>query len=164
MTQFSPTGSYDYCGHSSAIGDLDGDGYDDIAIGCPYFASTTGLMGLVYGSVSPSSEVDLMSAELAVQGDALIGSELAASIAMTDITGDGQLDLVIGEPRASVATSTYSEGRAAFFDGAGLSSGYLLSSYADGFVIGAQSGGAARGGRWRGARRAPRRGSGAWGR
>ena len=95
--------SYDYLGLAvGGIGDVNADGYDDIAIAAPYDdtnASNAGAVYIVYGSASAlSGSQSLGDADEVVYG-ASYYSNLGynSSIGGGDIDGDGAAEFVIGE-------------------------------------------------------------------
>jgi hypothetical protein len=82
----------------AAAGDVNGDGYDDIVVGEPYFGDANGVVGKAYlylGSPSgPSATPDWTST-----GDDQDGAEFGFSVSTAgDVTGDGFADVVIGAP------------------------------------------------------------------
>ncbi|MBN2053974.1 FG-GAP repeat protein, partial [bacterium] len=90
----------DGLGWSAAAGDLDGDGYEDLAIAAPFGGSGgTGCIYLFYGdSVGLSGIVPAQYADarlLGAEPDALTGLSL---VTPGDVNGDGLHDLAAGAP------------------------------------------------------------------
>jgi hypothetical protein len=96
-----PDGPMGYFGEGlSAAGDLNGDGYADVAIGAPRAASQTGRVHVFYGSSSgPASSPDW-----SMTGPEVGNSQFGKSISSSgDINGDGYGDLAIGAPNVGNA-------------------------------------------------------------
>ncbi len=94
---FSGENASDGAAASLAIGDLDADGNDDLAIGVPNTDDTgsdSGSVYLVYGPLS--GEAQLNYADLEIQGNE--GDLLGTSLALGDSDGDGYYDLLSGIP------------------------------------------------------------------
>jgi hypothetical protein len=94
------------CGMALAVGDFDGDDYDDLAIGCPGYdfgtATEAGAVLVVYGSASGLDVSDLWSQDLSgvfgsPEDDDRFGRELTAG----DYDDDGYDDLAIAAPTES---------------------------------------------------------------
>ena len=64
----SSTGEYNYCSVATAMGDLNGDGYDEFAIGCNGYSNFDGLVSVFYGEATPSSSTNAYSADLFILG------------------------------------------------------------------------------------------------
>ena len=126
--------SYDYFGDTAAyLGDLDGDGKDDV------FAarSSKSTAHVYYGGARGGEELEYGYDDIELTGsdwDAVYGSALAGG---GDVDGDGMIDVLIGGPGdgtdASFAGSTYLK--------LGPSSSYLpLVNYADAEITGEAGG------------------------
>jgi len=74
----------------SPAGDVDGDGFDDIAVGAQGANAGDGLVEVFYGSTSgPSSSPDWSDS-------GSNGAKLGSGLASGDVNGDGTPDLVVG--------------------------------------------------------------------
>lgn len=99
-TLVSPAGAGSYFGYAvTGIGDVDADGYGDIAIGA-YRAGTGGDTGAVYVYHGGSSGLRDTSAPEVLLPTALHG-DFGYALAGGDLDADGVTDLVVGEPYAA---------------------------------------------------------------
>ncbi|MGW3355967.1 FG-GAP and VCBS repeat-containing protein [Streptomyces bungoensis] len=85
-------------GGAVALGDLNGDGYDDVAVGEPDDASVQVAYGSASGPGPQSTWKSYSQATPGVPGTADEVDNFGAALSAGDITGDGIDDLVIGAP------------------------------------------------------------------
>ena len=96
--------SGDEFGGALAAGDLDGDGFDDLAIGVPGEDLETGAAHVVFGSAAgPTAAGSMLLTEEALGGISEAGDRFAHTNAFGDFDADGFDDLVVGIPRESFA-------------------------------------------------------------
>ncbi len=123
--EFYGTTSYDYFGFAHAAGDLDGDGYDDVAIG----HEDLNTVWIEYGSATPwsgANDQTTMAAGIGMTGSNDFGK---AVVIPGDLNGDGIDDLVVG----AVSPNTLSTGKGdvfIFFGGSTQWSGSVTGSTA----------------------------------
>jgi len=96
----------DHFGASLAVGDFDGDGYDDLAIAAHGADDTgeaaSGSVHILYGSETGLSDVGDQLWTLnspGVDGDAVADDHWGDALAAGDLNCDGHDDLIIGAPR-----------------------------------------------------------------
>ncbi|MEZ5302566.1 MAG: FG-GAP-like repeat-containing protein [Verrucomicrobiales bacterium] len=129
-------------GLSFAVGDLNGDGFDDLAIGAPGDRvsgdSLAGSISLIPGSLTGLNSFDEERVNLgsvrseggvdqAVEGAVAANDYFGSSLAIGDFDNDGLADLAAGIPGRTVDNAE-DAGAVQFFDGAAAD--YLVS-YAD---------------------------------
>ncbi len=115
----------DEFGHAiAALGDIDGDGFADFAVGAPSYGS--GSEGAVFIYLGPTSG-KITSSDLRLDGDKT-GAEFGTALAGgDDLDNDGFLDLLVGAPSWS---GTYNNEGAAFaFHGDGSAFDTTASTY-----------------------------------
>jgi uncharacterized protein (TIGR03437 family) len=101
-TDAAPPQPGSHTGSSLAVGDVNGDGFADLAIGAPSGpASGAGGVHIFFGRSTLGGTVDLarQQADANIKGEAA-GDLFGSSLAIGDINGDGRGDLIIGAPAA----------------------------------------------------------------
>jgi hypothetical protein len=134
---------------ASSAGDINGDGFDDIIIGAPFFSFGIGRGYVIYGNAAGSGDIDLAAlapgAGFKLTGNGGYEDFVGRAVdSAGDINGDGIGDLVIGAYRGGVDYSgiTYvvygNEGGFSDLDLTTLTSdqGFLLSGFESGGEIG----------------------------
>lgn len=126
--KFRGAATLDYSGWSvTGLGDTNGDGKADFAIGAPGADPSSrtdgGRVYVVLGAASYASPVGLGSASIVFAGDGA-GDAFGRSISGGDVNGDGAGDLVVGAPGLDVPGHT---------EGGGL---YILLASRTGFATG----------------------------
>ena len=105
--------SVDYAGEAaSSAGDINGDGFDDIIIGAPFFSFGIGRAYVIYGNAAGSGDIDLAAlapgAGFKITGDEGNEDFLGRAVdSAGDINGDGIGDFVVSAYRAGYSGVTY---------------------------------------------------------
>lgn len=103
---------YEYFGIALAVGDFDGDGYFDLAVGVPYedvgSVGQAGAVNVIYGTGAGGLDVAgnqyWNQDESGVAGTAEENDHFGSSLAAGDFDGDGYDDLAIGIPDEDIGT------------------------------------------------------------
>ena len=96
--------SSDQAGTRMALGDLDGDGTEDLVVGGPEVlaASDAGFAWILSGPLSGSVDLDT---GVTLEGSSA-GDEFGLDLVTLDFDGDGYDDLLVGAPNLSASAST----------------------------------------------------------
>jgi hypothetical protein len=109
----SSTEEYDRFGKALAVGDFDGDGYEDLAVGAPGQQigddANAGVVNVIYGSATglaaAGNQVWRQGAD-GITGYAEADDWFGYSLASADFDGDGYDDLAVGVPYEDFNSST----------------------------------------------------------
>jgi hypothetical protein len=125
--------SGDDLGGALAVGDFNGDGFDDLAAGAPGFQSDAGQVRVYKGSATGIAQPaagasdQLVSSEFA--GDTTeAGDRFGSALAAGDFNGDGRDDLAIGADEEAPQGGTVRSGEVTVVQGSatGLARGWII--------------------------------------
>ena len=100
----------DHFGQVLAVGDFNGDGYQDVAIGTPGEDNGAGAVDVMYGSVAylkgSNADDHFIQGSDGIFGVQEPGDAFGSALAVADFDGDGFDDLVIGIPGEDLDNNT----------------------------------------------------------
>ncbi|MEI7890709.1 MAG: FG-GAP-like repeat-containing protein [bacterium] len=98
--------SSNYFGSSMVAGDFNSDGKTDLAVGSYGYSSSAGRTYLFYDNKGITSGVAGSITGIAI-GSPLTAASFGSSLAVADLSGDGNPDLIVGAPTASSSAGTF---------------------------------------------------------
>jgi hypothetical protein len=132
LTASSASGDSFFGRTTTNIGDWNGDGTDDLAIGAYWYDGGSydgGAVFVYFGATSWASTVDIASADVTIEGTET-GDYLDQAHKIGDMDGDGTDDLYVGAPSYESGGSS-STGFGAIFLGVSGSTGGTFDAYSD---------------------------------
>ena len=132
LTPPAPPASFDFCGRSVGIGDVNADGKDDVAVGCGELDSAGASSDeggfVIFRRNSGNTGFDAGVETFATGAQA--GELCGGSMAMGDVSGDGKADIVLGCREYSAGAGKARAGRAILHTstGSGFASTSLVSA------------------------------------
>ena len=104
LLRFKGQEASDFTGYSVAsAGDFDGDGYEDVLIGAPYYGSNnTGAAYLICGDSSPLESITLSDANFIFEGEEANDYAGWSVSSAGDVNNDGYDEILIGAPYAGI--------------------------------------------------------------
>ncbi len=120
----------DQCGWSVAVGDVDGNGLDDVLVGCRHDDGPGTDSGRVAVYLSNGGTIPSFAAAIELAAPSPVASEKCGhSVAAGDVNGDGRDDVIAGCPIPAPATGP---GRIVVFqrasDNLGFDAGYAIAN------------------------------------
>ena len=94
----------DFFAHSVALGDVNGDGIDDMVVTAPGVNSFRGKIYVFYGGATPNTDVNNPDKEM---GGGCQGDTLGFSVAVADLNGDGKNDIVTTTGGATILVKVH---------------------------------------------------------
>ena len=91
----------DQMGAAATVGDFNGDGFEDLAVGAPGEGAMSGAVSIFFGSeagLTTTGAITITQADTDDVGGIEPGDEFGAALAVGDFNGDLTEDLAVGSP------------------------------------------------------------------